>query len=94
MTYSISFLKPAYKEWDKLPPHIKEQFKKKLNERREIPRIKSAVLHGAADIYKIKLRSSGYRLAYRVIDDRLVIQVVAVGKRDKNAIYKKMLERL
>ena len=35
------------------------------------------------DIYKIKLRSLGYRLVYRVDDTRIVVMVVAVGKRDK-----------
>ncbi|AGH81653.1 RelE [Psychromonas sp. CNPT3] len=40
-------------------------------------------------VYKIKLRTVGYRLAYEVSDDEIVVYVLAVGKRDKNAIYKK-----
>jgi len=45
-------------------------------------------LSGHPDRYKIKLRSIGYRLVYEVLDGRLVVLVVAVGKRDKNAVYK------
>jgi len=37
--------------------------------------------------YKIKLRASGYRLVYRVEDERVVVVVVAVGKRERGAAY-------
>jgi len=32
--------------------------------------------------YKIKLQSSGYRLIYTIHDERVVVEVVAIGKRD------------
>ena len=73
---------------------IKLQFKKKLEERLEKPRVPSAQLHGHKDLFKIKLRSSGYRLAYEVIDREIVVMVIAVGKRNKGDIYKKMDERI
>ncbi|MBJ5918692.1 type II toxin-antitoxin system RelE/ParE family toxin, partial [Salmonella enterica subsp. enterica serovar Typhimurium] len=44
--------------------------------------------------YKIKLRAAGVRLVYKVEDGELVILVVAVGKRDKNAVYDTARERL
>jgi mRNA interferase RelE/StbE len=40
-----------------------------------------------ADCYKIKLRSAGYRLVYQIVEDRLVVIVIAVGKRERNAVY-------
>ena len=43
-----------------------------------------------ASSYKIKLRTAGYRLAYEVIDEEIVVYVLAIGKRDKDAIYKKL----
>jgi len=46
------------------------------------------------DCYKLKLRNSGYRLVYQVIEERLVVQVIAMGKRDKNAAYNTALQRL
>lgn len=94
MTYKLTFLQDALKEWKKLSSDIQEQFKKKLAERLKHPHIKSAKLSGMKDCYKIKLRSVGYRLVYRVYDERIVIQVVAVGKRDKNIIYRKSRDRL
>ncbi|EEQ07264.1 Uncharacterized relE-like protein [Yersinia bercovieri ATCC 43970] len=44
--------------------------------------------------YKIKLRSSGFRLVYEVIDDILIIAVVAVGKRERNEVYQLASDRL
>jgi len=94
MTYKLKFLPVAKKEWDKLAAPLKTQFKKKLAERLENPHVLSAKLRGYDSVYKIKLRTAGYRLAYEVIDDELVIYVLSVGKRDKNAIYKKLASRL
>ena len=75
-------------EWHRLDGSIKTQFKKKLAERLIEPRLPSAKLSGHSDRYKIKLRSIGYRLVYEVQDERLVVLVVAVGKRDKNVVYR------
>ncbi len=94
MTYKLKFLPVAKKEWDKLAEPLKKQFKNKLAERLENPHVPSAKLRGYDSVYKIKLRTAGYRLAYEVLDNEVVIYVLAVGKRDKNAIYKKLASRL
>ena len=36
-------------------------------------------LHDLKNCYKIKLRGAGYRLVYRVEDERIVILVLAIG---------------
>jgi len=87
MSYELEFLESALKEWKKLDANTREQFRKKLAERCENPHVPSAKLRGARDRYKIKLRSSGYRLVYEVIDGELVVLVIAVGRRDRSAIY-------
>ena len=94
MTYRLLFRVEAKKEWDKLDADIKTQFKKKLAERLEVPRIESARLSGMQDCYKIKLRSVGYRLVYQVRDNELVVSVVVVGKRERNAVYKAASKRI
>lgn len=93
-TYKLKFLPAALKEWNKLDSSIKKEFKKKLEKVLLNPEIQSAKLIGHKDVYKIKLRSSGYRLAYKVVNNELFIIVIAVGKREKASIYKKMNERL
>ena len=94
MTYKLKFLPTAYKEWNKLAPPIKKQFKDKLAERLKNPHVPSARLRGYDCVYKIKLRAAGYRLAYEVIDTEVVVCVLAIGKRDKEAVYKKLALRL
>lgn len=94
MTYKLKFLPVAKKEWDKLAEPLKKQFKNKLKERLENPHVPSAKLKGYSSVYKIKLRTAGYRLAYEVWDNEIVIYVLAVGKRDKNSIYKKLASRI
>lgn len=88
MTYDLAFLDEALKEWRKLDPQTRAQFKAKLAERLEHPNIPSARLHGAKERYKIKLRNAGYRLVYEVRDRELLVLVVAVGKRERNDVYK------
>jgi len=94
MIYKLKFLPAAKKEWDKLADPLKKQFKNKLSKRLENPRVQSAKLRGYDSVYKIKLRTAGYRLAYEVVDDEIIVYVLAVGKRDKNAIYKKLASRI
>ncbi|MFA7293543.1 MAG: type II toxin-antitoxin system RelE/ParE family toxin [Rhodocyclaceae bacterium] len=88
MSYELGFLEEALKEWRKLDGSIRLQFKEKLVERLKNPRVPAALLSGQKDRYKIKLRSAGFRLIYEVRDRQLIVVVVAVGKRERNAVYK------
>lgn len=87
MTYRLKFKDDALKEWHKLDSTLREQFKNKLTEPVQDPRVPAAKLSGHADRYKIKLKSNGYRLVYEVRDAEVVVVVVAIGKRERNAVY-------
>jgi mRNA interferase RelE/StbE len=93
MTYRLHFIAPAEKEWRKLGATVREQFRKKLAERLESPRVPADALSGMADHYKIKLRASGYRLVYRVAEDVVTVTVVAVGKRERSEVYRAAKDR-
>jgi mRNA interferase RelE/StbE len=93
MTYKLEFLPSALKEWEKLGHTIREQMKKKLADRLQLPRVPADALHGLADHYKIKLRSAGYRLVYRIEDERIVVTVVAVGRRERGDVYEDAKKR-
>jgi len=93
MSFELGFLDDALKEWAKLDESTREQFKKKLAERLVTPRVPAAKLSGQKDRYKIKLRNVGYRLVYEVRDTELIVVVVAVGKRERNAVYKAAAQR-
>ncbi|MCG3472502.1 type II toxin-antitoxin system RelE/ParE family toxin [Xenorhabdus bovienii] len=93
MTYKLEFEKRALKEWKNLGHPIREQLKKKLAERLENPHVPASRLSGRANRYKIKLKSSGYRLVYEVIDDKVLLLVIAVGKRADGEVYKQAGKR-
>ena len=94
-TYRLAFQDAALAEWQKLASSVKEPLRRLLKTRLEAPRVKDAELHGAlADCYKFKLRAQGFRLIYQVQDQRLIVLVISVGKRDKNAVYEAAIKRL
>lgn len=93
-SYRLQFLSLAKAEWDKLDGSVRSQFAKVLLRRLDSPRVPSAALTSMPDCYKIKLRTSGFRLVYQVQDDKLVLLTVAVGKRDKSAVYEAAKLRL
>ena len=94
MPYKLRFHTLAWAEWQKLDGSIKAPLKKKLLERLQEPRVPSAALTQRPDCYKIKLRQAGYRLVYRVEDDVVFVTVIALGKRDKSAVYVSAIKRL
>ena len=93
-SFSLEFHVLALKEWQKLDNTVREQFKKQLEKRILNPKVASAKLSGELDnFYKIKLRAVGYRLVYEVIDHRLVVLVIAVGKRNQDDVYRQASKR-
>lgn len=94
MIYNLDFKPKALKEWKKMDSSISLQFKKKLEKIILNPRIPKNKLSGYNDIYKIKLRSSGFRLAYEVKDEEIVVLVLSVGKREDKSVYDHLKERV
>ncbi|WP_341496084.1 type II toxin-antitoxin system RelE/ParE family toxin [Photobacterium damselae subsp. damselae] len=94
MTYRLAIKEEAQKEWKKLNTNIQMQFKKKLVDRLENPHVLASKLSNMPNCYKIKLRSAGYRLVYEVRDKDIVVIVIAVGKRERNEVYKTAIKRL
>ncbi|OGQ88236.1 MAG: addiction module toxin RelE [Deltaproteobacteria bacterium RIFOXYD12_FULL_56_24] len=94
MSYKLRFHELALVEWHRLDASIREPLKKKLTERLVNPRFPSVALAGMPDCYKIKLRSAGYRLVYRVDDQLVFVTVISVGRRDKQKVYEAARSRL
>lgn len=94
MKYELLFHPEALIEWNKLTKSIKEQFKKVLTRRLKNPHISAAKLKGNLNnCYKIKLRRAGFRLIYHVKDEKLLVVVIAVGKRENDLVYNKAKKR-
>ena len=91
--YVVEWDPKALKELRKLDGAVRFQLLKKLEERQGRPRVPGDALHGMKDCYKIKLRGAGYRLVYRVEDERIVILVLAIGKRERSSVYEQAEKR-
>lgn len=83
MSYELVFLPRVLKAWKKLDAVTRGQFKKKLHERLESPRVPKDALHFRPSHYKIKLAAKGYRLVYMVDDQHVTVLVIDVGRRDE-----------
>ena len=87
MTYELAFDRRALKEWQKLGHTIREQFKRNWQNGWKIHAYPQPGYMVSADRYKIKLRASGYRLVYQVIDEKVVLLVIAVGRRESSEVH-------
>ena len=93
-TYELEFHELALKEWKKLDGSVRTQLIKVLSKRLQAPHVPSATLRGdLQNTYKIKLRDLGYRLVYEVIDQRLIVLVIAIGRRDHDEAYQIAVKR-
>ena len=93
-TYTLEFEIEAKKELEKLDKVLQIQLLKKLKCRLLSPKVPAAGLRNTPNCYKIKLRASGVRLVYEVIDNRLIVLVLGVGRRDDHAVYIAAKKRL
>ena len=95
MTYHLEWTIRANKEWEQLDGSIQVEVLKKLKQRLANPHIPADLLSGnLAGLYRLKFRKSGIRLIYKVQDQRLVVVVVAIGKRENLDAYKTAAVRL
>ena len=92
--YKVEFDDEALEEWDALDGSIRKQFLKKLQKLKHNPYSPgNALTGGLVGYYKIKLRDVGYRLVYSIEEDRIVIFVLAVGRREDSEVYADALSR-
>jgi mRNA interferase RelE/StbE len=93
--YQLKFLPAALEEFKTLDGSIRSKFKKLLEKRLDEPHVPGGELRGdLKGAYKIKLRKEGYRLAYLVQDEELVVVVIAAGKREDGQVYEAAAKRM
>ena len=90
-SYSLEFLPTALKQWNKLDNSVKIALHKKLKAVLSNPRTPKNKLREYKDLYKIKHRSSGYRLVYEINDTAILGSVVVIGRRNKQEVYNKLI---
>ncbi len=93
--YRLRFEADAWEEWKALDGASKAALRQALIKRLDNPHVPASMLKvPLAGCYKIKLQKLGYRLVYEVLDDVVVVLVLAVGRRANSAAYTVATERL
>ena len=92
MPYQLAIHPAAEKEWARLDNSVKARFKAKLAERLQTPRVATASLSGSPNLYKIKITTPQFRLAYHVDDASKRLTILAVTSRDD--VYDALAERM
>ena len=95
ISYELGFLESALQEWESLDKSIRIEFERKLHQRLSNPKIPSSALKGnLKSCYKIKSGHSGYRLIYLIDEESQQLVVIAIGKRERLAVYESSMLRL
>jgi len=85
-TYTIKFTEEARKKIRKLDPSIKPVIKKAIKSLAENPYRGKPLSYDLAGLFS--LRTSDYRIIYRIKGEELLIIVITVGHRRE--VYKKL----
>jgi mRNA interferase RelE/StbE len=88
--YSVLFTREAKRNVEKLDPSIRKIVRKALESIAVNPAKGKPLAYDLAGLYS--LRTSDYRIIYRIREKELLIIVIAVGHR--RDIYKKLKELL
>lgn len=90
MSFTILLSEEAKKDYAKLDNSQKLHVNKSFQKLKSIGGQAGEALHGSLKGYrKIKHRRLGLRVIFRELEDRIeIIEVVAIGKRSDNEIYR------
>ena len=99
MVYKIEFFPDAEKDFDALDGSVKREAAKKIDVLSENPFFGKPLgkKYGIdlTGFYKIYLSKKKYRIVYRLTGKYVeVIEIVGIGKRDKEEVYKLVARRL
>src|SRR3972149_11039442 len=99
MVYRIEFLPDAEKDFDALDGSIRKEVTKKIDALAENPFLGKPLgkKYGLdlTGFYKLYVAKKRYRIVYRLIGEHIeVIEIVGIGKRDKEEIYKLAARRI
>src|SRR4030065_693898 len=99
MLYRIEFIPDAEKDFGALDGAIRKEVAKKIDALAENPFLgKPLGKKFGADLtgfYKLYVAKKRYRIVYRLIGEHIeVIEIVGIGKRDKEEVYKLVARRL
>lgn len=103
MKWNVEYIKEAQRDMKRLDPNTRKIILKAIEKTAERPlpppdgigkplgNYASSKLSG---YYKIKLRSLGYRVVYRLVTDGNVMRIIVISVRDDDIVYKEAERRI
>ncbi len=96
--YNFKFHPEAKKELQKLNNSIQLLFTKKLKQVLKFPEIGENLGNknhlNLSGFKKVYFNNKKYRIIYQIIENEILIHIIAVGKRDDMEVYKKANKRI
>jgi len=99
MVYRIEFILDAEKDFDSLDGSIKKEVTQKIDALAENPFLGKPLGKKYGEdltgFYKLYVAKKKYRIVYRLIGKHIeVVEIVGIGKRDKEEVYRLVARRL
>lgn len=98
MRYSVVLTPAAAEDFRCLDGSLKEPVAKQLRKLETAPRLGEHLGNRAGldltGYYKLYAAKKTVRIVYRMIEQAIVVEVVAIGKREDLAVYQEALKRL
>ena len=98
MAHKVEFIPEAQEDYARLDTSIKKQAAKKIDALSNNPYLGEPLGNklgmDLTGLYKIYIAKKKYRIVYRLIGEHVeVIEIVGIGERDKEEIYKLVAKR-
>jgi len=99
MAFKIEFYPEAVKDFDRLDGSIRKEVAKRIDALAENPFLGKPLGNkmglDLTRFFKLYAAKKKYRIVYRFLKDYLeVIEIIGIGKREKEEVYKLILRRL
>lgn len=98
MRYSVVLTVAAAQDFRQLDGSLKVPVAKQLRKLETAPRLGEHLGNRAGlcltGYYKLYAAKKSIRIVYRIIDQEILVEVVAIGKREDLAVYQEALKRL
>jgi len=98
LRYSVVLTVEAAEDFRRLDGSLKEPVAKQLKKLETSPRFGEHLGNRAGldltGYYKLYAAKKSIRIVYRIIDQEIVVEVVAIGRREDLAVYQEALKRL
>ncbi|MDH4153932.1 MAG: type II toxin-antitoxin system RelE/ParE family toxin [Nitrospira sp.] len=98
MQYNVVLTAEAAEDFRQLDGSLKAPVAKQLRKLESAPRLGEHLGNrGGLDLtgyYKLYAAKKSIRIVYRILDQEILVEVVAIGKREDLAVYQEALKRL